>query len=327
MKLHLITGSSGALILMALGLGLPGSADAERPSYRPPRDAELWRPWRRLAEEGVRTEGDRGVWFWSSSSSPYGSVNILGDRELENETIADFIAWDIGVVYGSYSDLPADEPRLVSIWNAKLHSARFESQLLLSDNDWILEDTRQDMLDQIDSRLLDFHATARGTERFDALHLDIEPHGLSEWSGASDSEKRDLLELYIETIEEARDYLDAAGESALPIEVDLPVWYDSSSSAGWADDADRDDWFDRLLTAAQSVSMMAYERDSCSSIESGVDWEVARYPGQVRVGLDIDVPGTWVDMDEMFVVAEDLEGIYGSGIDIHAWRDLKEALE
>jgi len=273
--------------------------------------------------------GPRGLWFWSTSSSPYGAYNILGDDALEAETLAGFADWDIGTVYGSYSDLPRDEAEVVAHWNRQLHGAGFESQLLLSDNDWIFATTRDDMLDQIDDRLLGFHDVALGSERFDALHLDIEPHGLSEWSGASSSDKRELLELYLETIEEARDYLDTAGEAALPIEVDLPVWFDSASSIDWDGDADRDDWFDRLLTAADSMSMMAYERDSASSIEDGVDWELGRYPGQVRVGLDIDIPDTWSALEDMLDVSEDLEATWGEsiGVDVHSWRDLQESLE
>ncbi len=342
--------------LIAALVSAPAAADTPEREDRPPRP---WRPpprppWWWVLEHGgdtgadtgtdtgtddggatddgedtTTTVGDRGIWFWSSSSSAYGSVNILGDEALEDETITDFLDWGVGVIYGSYSDLPADSPEEVAAWNQKLHDEGLESQLLLSGTTWVYESDRDSFLDQIDERLLGFHDIASGDERFDALHIDLEPHILPAWSPGTDADRRELLELYLETIEEARDYLDAAGETALPIELDLPVWFDSSSSLGFTDDADRDDWWDRLMTAADGVSMMAYERDSASRIESGIDWELARYPGQIRAGVDIDIPDTWTDLDDMVDVMQELETSWAGGLcmDIHAYRDLREALE
>ena len=55
---------------------------------------------------------------------------------------------------------------------------------------------------------------------------------------------------------------------------DLPVWYDKlpvdGGSVGWADAVDRNTWYAAIGIPLNGVSIMAFERDTFSSIDNAV---------------------------------------------------------
>jgi len=83
---------------------------------------------------------NRAVWFWASSSSIYGSVQIVENSTHETETLDFFNNHSIKKVYGSYQNRPVSEPTPIAVWNAKLDSAGIDSLFLMSENTWIFPD-------------------------------------------------------------------------------------------------------------------------------------------------------------------------------------------
>ena len=66
--------------------------------------------------------------------------------------------------------------------------------------------------------------------------------------------------------------------------------------------------------------MMAYERDTAVRIESGVEWELANFKDEVRIGLEVSVgPGkTWKSFDELVSMIKTQEAAKPSRrVDIH----------
>ncbi len=122
-----------------------------------------------------------------------------------------------------------------------------------------------------------------------------------------------------------RAQLDNNGCPDVKIYADLPVWFDSlTSNLGWANMADRNQWFDDIAQSLDGITLMAYERSTLSSIVSGVGWEAANFNGEVRIGLNAAEVGpgeTFADYDALMGMAESLESYYGTnigGIDFHA---------
>lgn len=267
----------------------------------------------------------RGTWFWRDTGDPHGAGAVVGDATAEAATLASFGELGVRRVYGSF-DWLNDSATTIAAWNADVHAAGGTSFLLLSENTWIDPSTWADLEDLLQARLLDFDAAHPGG-RFDGVHLDIEPQGLDAWDTADAGTKRLLLDDLADTFAFVRATLDAGGAADVPLYADLPVWFDNlpadGGSVGWADAADRDAWFDALAASLDGVSLMAFERSTLSLIDSGVSWELANVPLEVRVGLEADVGcgQTWEDVAALLDMADQVEAAYGPlvGVDLQSW--------
>lgn len=280
---------------------------------------------------------NRGVWFWYSSTSPYGSSNIVGSAVLEAQTVGFLKARNVKRIYGSYKDRSIDEPAVIAAWNTRLHTAGISSQILFSEPTWVQVANRPSLLAKITSRVIDFN-TAPGrtySERFKAIHLDLEPQQLAAWDAGDEAVKRNYLSLLLDTYVDVRAHLDAAGQYSTGIYADLPVWFDKlpidGGSVGWADAADRDAWYAAIGVPLSGVSMMAFERDSFSSIDSAVDYERNNIPGAVvRTAIQAKVgPGkTWANIGDFKSMMDTLETNHGfaGATDIENYRLWREVV-
>ena len=277
----------------------------------------------------------RGVWFWRDAGSPYGADNIVGVAGLENATVAFFGSHSIRRVYGSYGDRPITAPAVIATWNSKLHGAGLQSQSLLSENTWIQTAIRPALLTLITTRVLNFNAGRPATEKFDGLHLDIEPQALPEWSGLTPAQKRAYLLLLRDTYADVRAHLVSAGQPTFPVYADLPVWFDNlpvdGGSIGWLNAADRDLWFASIAVSLTGITLMPFDRQTFTSINSGVMWERANVTGAVvRTGLeaDIGVGLTWASLPNFNAMMETVEAAYGptGAVDIQSYRQWREAI-
>ena len=286
---------------------------------------------------GAQANQHRGVWFWNSSTSPYGAANIVGVSALEAQTVGFLNARHVKRVYGSYKDRSIDEPAVIAAWNERLHLAGISSQFLFSEPTWVQPANRPNLLAKITSRVIDFNTTPGRTspERFDAVHLDLEPQQLAAWDSGTSADKRVFLGMLLDTYTDVRAHLDAAGQTGVGVYADLPVWFDKlpvdGGSVDWANAADRDNWYAAIGGPLSGISMMAFQRDSFSSIDSAVSNELALVSGAtVRVAIQADVgPGdTWDDIGEFKSMMDTLETAYGfsGAVDIENYRLWREVV-
>jgi hypothetical protein len=206
----------------------------------------------------------------------------------------------------------------VADWNARLAGDGVQAQMLLGENSWIFPTSRISLLTLVQTRLVNFNTgRTNPAERFTGLHLDIEPQGLAEWGAATATRRKELLYLLRDTYTAVRSQLDGFGGSEVKLYADLPVWFDSSTSIGWDNASERDQWFSDIAVSLDGITLMAFERATLSSIVSGVDWEVRNLPIEVRVGLNAAEIGpgkTFSDFDAFEGLAEQIESHYGTAI-------------
>lgn len=239
---------------------------------------------------------DRGVWFWGNTTtpagpSPYGSSVVVGDAAAEDETISFFTSHAVKRVYGSYQNRPVSEPTVIADWNLKLNDAGVQSQLLLSgyevnDPVWVA-----DLLDKVQDRFIDFNDSYAATpgKQFDALHLDLEPQGLSDWD-ISSATRRALLDDLADTYTSIRTLLDDNGYASIPIYADIPFFWDKlpadGGSVAWADAADRDSWFAAIGASLTGVSVMTFSKDNVPALEDATLYErTGSFPGFARIAI------------------------------------------
>ena len=188
-------------------------------------------------------------------------------------------------------------------------------------------------------------------ERFDGLHLDLEPQAFksgyygtggpptcaptSEYWDATTS-RAQLLELLLDTYIEVRAFLDGHGYADFPIYVDLPVWIDTSSSIDWSDTPDFSSagvWFVDVAAVVDGITFMSYERDNAADIRTSVIGErfMLLFSTDFRVSVNAKerVPFsstlTWTSPSQLWSVVSDLQsgtGLYAYGVDIHNYRYL-----
>lgn len=278
----------------------------------------------------------RGVWFWREAGNVWGSDNIVGTGAQENATIAFFNARQVRRVYGSYGDRPVTEPSVIAAWHVKLHASGIQAQSLMSENTWIHVANRPTLLSHITTRLLNFNSAPGRipAEKFDALHLDIEPQALPEWSALTPSQKRSYLLLLRDTYADVRAHFVAAGLPTFPVYADLPVWFDNlpagGGSIGWLNAADRDQWYLDIATSLTGITLMPFDRTTFSSIDNGVMWERANFTKPVRCGLEADIgPGqTWPSVPDFHNMMETIETAYGpsAATDVQSYRLWREEI-
>ena len=279
----------------------------------------------------------RGVWFWQDADSFYGASNIVGNAGLENQTVAFLNSKSVKRVYGSYGTQPVTSPSVSATWNAKLHTAGILSQFLMSETTSIFPSNHPALLTKISLRVLDFNSAPGRTvpEKFDALHLDIEPQALPNWSALTSSEKRDHLLLLRDTYAAIRTHLITQGVPAFPVYADLPVWFDrlpgDGGQIGWTNAADRNQWFTNIAASLTGYTLMAFDQSSFSAISNSVSWELTNgINTQVRVAIEADVgaTNTWTNLPAFNAMLETLETAYGPthAVDIQSYVKWREAI-
>jgi hypothetical protein len=263
----------------------------------------------------------RSAWMWFSPEHPFGSANVIGNKTKERELIANYKYWGFDRIYASADHLTNSAPNLPASWNASLDDAGISSQMLLG----LIDYTPSQMANLVRTRLVNFNnGRTDSRERFDAVHLDLEPHGRSGWLSATPAARKTILYQLRDTYAAVRAELDNNGNEYVKMYADLPVWFDNlDGSLGWANATERNQWFDDISDSLDGFSMMAYERNSRFSIIDGVGWEVANFDGEVRIGLNVAETGpgqTFADFAALMRMAAALEEHYGTsigGIDFH----------
>jgi hypothetical protein len=270
----------------------------------------------------VSGRADRGVWMWRDGVDGLGG--IVGDPAAEDDAVQALDAWSVDRVYASHDwTLPLAE---IGAFNARLRARPGGTvELLLSENTWILASRYPSFDSHLAVGMLDLPAAVGAAGAFDGVHLDVEPHGLPDWSTITPAERRQRLIWLADLFDHTRAWLDTHGLADRTLRADLPVWYDDvPGPIGWLDAADRDAWFDRLAVSLDGISLMAYERPTQPRIEDGVAWERASFAGDVRTGLEMAIPATWPDLNTFATVAaaiEDADG--GRGVDVHDYVALR----
>lgn len=137
---------------------------------------------------------------------------------------------------------------------ADLHDADLKVSALMGEPIWVYEKNRQNLIRRIQF-VLEYNTNANDRARFDAIHLDIEPHALAEWG----DHKSYLINNLAETITLAKQTV-SHGIPKLELEIDLPTFYHKVDRAA----------LEKIVQNVDLVTVMAYERPTSESVMKSV---------------------------------------------------------
>lgn len=132
-----------------------------------------------------------------------------------------------------------------------VHRLGIRISALVSENTWLLPDKRDNLLQHI-QEILALQQSFSGGERFDGIHLDIEPQGLPEWQ----ANQKLYLTYLAETYAAVKNYL-REHAPALKLEGDLSPAYARIDPAA----------LQSITAQCDAVLVMAYETKSLNRIQ------------------------------------------------------------
>lgn len=250
----------------------------------------------------------RGLWVWESS-------RLLHDEHAQVDFLDFCQHHGIGVVSvqvraaGTGSQRHLDDERQWKTLIKGAHRRGMRVHALDGDPNYARPAQRGVVL-SIDDAIVAFDAAASPAERFDGIHLDIEPYLLPEW--AEPRTREPLLADYLQVNELSAAKAHAAG---LRYTVDLPFWwYETDPATGEPVSVTtyhgvRRPAPDHLLEIVDNLGLMAYRR-----VASGSDGVVALATqtiehadasGKVKVfvGVETEEPSTHVPAKVTFAGA------------------------
>lgn len=273
-------------------------------------------------DKPVGTKGIISVWHWGSQTEPMGMNFVVNDEHKSSKTLRSYRRNNVNRVYGDYlrmASTPMEKERLKQ-WNTKLYNHQLKSIFLCGTAEWIFPEFRNEMLDFITKNYIQFNKSANLSERLYGIHLDIEVHALPEWSTASASRKRELMDLLKDTYKDVRNLLIQNGMSQEEVMADVPFWYDSIAAVGWKSEEDRNQWFNDISNFLNGITIMDYENNSVPTILERAKWERSNYKGTVEIGINSEeYKTTWKNRAQFRRALEQLLKISDGPVAVHRY--------
>ncbi len=199
---------------------------------------------------------------------------------------------------------------------AHLHYAGIKAAALMGEPIWVYEKNRQKMLKKI-RLVLEYNDNTIDPARFDAIHLDIEPHTLAEWGDY----KKFLINNLAETLKLANN-ITSRGKHRLPLEIDIPTFYHKVDKTA----------LEKIVQNADSVTIMAYERPTAESVMKSVENILdlaSRMDKQILIGFNAKEFSEEEMLENLIKNVGDkvsLEKTF-SGFAIHDYRHYRDLVE
>jgi len=259
----------------------------------------------------ARSNYTKGIWLWNTAEV------LKGEPRARFITFCKSMGFNKVFVSINKKVISSIEQSAdLQTFIAHLHHAGIKAAALMGEPTWVYEKNRQKMLRRI-RFVLKYNDNTIDPARFDAIHLDIEPHTLAEWGDY----KKFLLNNLAETIKLANN-LTSRGKQRLSLEIDIPTFYHKVDKTA----------LEKIVQNSDSMTIMAYERLTTESVMKSLENIFAlvnRMGKQVVIGLNAKEFGEKEMLENLIKNVGDrvsLEKSFsGFAIhDFHHYRDLVE---
>ncbi len=162
-----------------------------------------------------RTSFHKYLWIWEFD-------NIIKDDQAAASLVSICEAKAIRGVFLSVNKSVIDQMRnkdSIARIIRNLHQHGVTVSALLGENLWIYPEHRVNLMDHI-AAIQEYNSKNDQSAKFDAIHLDIEPHALDKWK----NNKREMLQMLRDTVTAVNIKLKTGGNN-LMLEIDIPASY------------------------------------------------------------------------------------------------------
>ncbi|MBI5607592.1 MAG: hypothetical protein HY902_01780 [Deltaproteobacteria bacterium] len=194
-----------------------------------------------LPPQPTPSEYELGLWVWSNlpATDAAAAAALI---ELARDT-------SVTSLYMQAQTLVYDAPDALQQLVVRAAAANVQVELLIGRPEWARADQAGEPI-QLVGDLVAFIAKAKGP-RAVALQLNIEPHGLPEWSAARAQLLLDLLDL----LDKLQPIAHKAG---IALHFDMPTWYDSIAVTRLGQTRPMSEW---VIDAVDTAVLMDYDDD------------------------------------------------------------------
>lgn len=261
---------------------------------------------------------------------PFGADDIVGNLTAEDEMLDWLTTFGIRRLFGEYGNEPNDESTTIAAWNTKLAARCIQSQIYLKAKNVQAETFVSDVTTYLTANLVDFNAeyAAFPDARFKALRLYFTPHEQANWATTTPAERRMLLEHQKNAYVAVRNHLNTLGLGHFPVHADLIPGLDDMTFIGWTSAADRQSWYDAVMSVIDTVTVKT-NGTTFESIESEMAYERSIIsPCRIRLGMfSHTITNPWPTLDAFEDMLLEWEGqsstatLLAADIDSYAiWR-------
>jgi hypothetical protein len=229
------------------------------------------------------------MWFWESAAQ----MAIVATPAAQAQAIANFKAWNVTSVYGSYSSQISSNPAAVRAWNANLAANGIQSYSLLSEGDFFLPEQWPATQAWIQANFLEFNQASSANQQFAGLAFDVEPASFTgnstraSWNAATPAVRRTYLTYFNNMLQSTRSLLNDNSAANAIIQTYLVNWFSTlNGSILWASSVDQSQWFAQLAQICDRITVEEYETSSASTILSQYQINDALLNGKSRVALN-----------------------------------------
>lgn len=179
----------------------------------------------------LRASAPKAIWVWEAET-----LRLLDERSFETRVTSLLRAHGIGTLYLYADDYRGRNPiqQERDAYRAligRLHGQGFQVEALLGSypmKTWEYVLPERDATARAMMRhILDYNAAVDPRERFDGVHLDIEPHALDSWNEAT---REDLSRRFLDR---SREWVALARQAGAGFRIGaaIPFWYDGFTVA------------------------------------------------------------------------------------------------
>lgn len=200
----------------------------------------------------AKSVDQRGAWMWDATIIHTDVIDRMKQLNINNAIV------NVGWQPSAKQHYLASNPRDYKVFIRKAHRKGMTVEALYGNSDWS-KTSHLASLEKEVKVVLEFNKNSK--HKFDAIHLDIEPHTLSNWSGNEEQ----LLTEYLSNLKVVRGLVDEHNKRTndnIQLVVDIPNWIYQYNANGQP-------FLPQLFELIDEVSVMNYTQNMDWYLKAG----------------------------------------------------------
>ncbi|MFW2479436.1 MAG: hypothetical protein ACN4GF_04830, partial [Lentimonas sp.] len=203
---------------------------------------------------------NRAMWFWDTEQMFNSAIGVDQVLDFASEHGVDHLFVQILTEISNRGDTQLRDASAMRAFIRSATKRGIKIHALDGAADFALASKHDAVLDQVRA-VLDFNEASEASERFHAVHMDVEPYLLDEWRVGGASQQK-VMESFLEMNRKIIDLI-AERSEVLDYGVDIASWFDAQNREGEYDfvvdyEGRRTDLATHLIGMVDNIVILAY---------------------------------------------------------------------